>query len=406
MSRAMRLMERAGGRSAPAARRAWTWRGRRSDGSATLVRAVGQVAAALRVGASPSAAWGDLGVRCEDGVPRAEDLRALGGAALGGAARVGASRDGAAPVIAAIRAAARVAARAGAPPAVLLDGAGAALEAQAELADRRRAALAGPAASARLLGWLPGVGLLLGLAVGADPLAILLDGGMGTALLCAGVVAALSGRAWTRGLVRAAADAGCEGHAAHGEHDARRRRPDTSGAARSLGPTRSARVRALARPAGSVAAAEVPAGVVLELVAASCAAGASVPGAAGAGGQCGGRREGLGPRRGGGAAAARGRLVGGVGDCPGVGSAVGRRPAARLGDGCAAGGPAAVGGSGGAARPGGGRHAGGGAPGCAAAAAARAVPPPGLRAGGPGAGAGVTGPQRCGAGPDVHSPAR
>jgi tight adherence protein B len=243
------------------------------------VRAVGQVAAALRVGASPSAAWGDLGVRCEDGVPRAEDLRALGGAALGGAARVGASRDGAAPVIAAIRAAARVAARAGAPPAVLLDGAGAALEAQAELADRRRAALAGPAASARLLGWLPGVGLLLGLAVGADPLAILLDGGMGTALLCAGVVAALSGRAWTRGLVRAAADAGCEGHAAHGEHDARRGRPDTSGAARSLGPTRSARVRALARPAGSVAAAEVPAGVVLELVAASCAAGASVPGA-------------------------------------------------------------------------------------------------------------------------------
>jgi tight adherence protein B len=227
------------------------------------------VAAALRAGASLSAAWGDLGVRCEGGVPRAEDLRVLGGAVRGGAARDGAARDGAAPAIAAIRAAARVSARAGAPPAVLLDGVGAALEAQAELADRRRGALAGPVASARLLGWLPGVGLLLGLAVGADPLAILLDGGPGTALLGAGALAALAGRAWTRALVRAAADAGGEGPARRGTRRGRR------------GLSRSTRLRALAVQGGSVAPAdpEVPAGVVLELVAATCAAGASVPGA-------------------------------------------------------------------------------------------------------------------------------
>ncbi|WP_243858864.1 hypothetical protein [Actinomyces sp. ZJ308] len=68
----------------------------------------------------------------------------------------------------------------------------------------RRAALAGPRTTARLLACLPAVGLGLGMLVGADPAALLLDGGVGSALGVLGVVLMVVGHLVTRRFVRAA----------------------------------------------------------------------------------------------------------------------------------------------------------------------------------------------------------
>lgn len=68
----------------------------------------------------------------------------------------------------------------------------------------RDVALAGPRATARLLGWLPALGLLLGIGVGAEPMAVLLDGGLGSACLVLGAVLILAGRRWVRALERRA----------------------------------------------------------------------------------------------------------------------------------------------------------------------------------------------------------
>ncbi|WP_314921244.1 hypothetical protein [Actinomyces oris] len=68
----------------------------------------------------------------------------------------------------------------------------------------RRAALAGPRTTARLLACLPVVGLGLGMLVGADPAALLLDGGVGSAVGALGIVLMGVGHLVTRRLIRAA----------------------------------------------------------------------------------------------------------------------------------------------------------------------------------------------------------
>src|SRR5690606_1185822 len=113
------------------------------------------VAAALRSGAPVASAWARWGVRVDDGVPRPGDLGA---------------RLGADPVqVGAVVAAARCAVEVGAAQAGVLEQVAAALLADAEAEAGRRAALAGPATTARLLLWLPLVGLGLGVALGARP---------------------------------------------------------------------------------------------------------------------------------------------------------------------------------------------------------------------------------------------
>jgi tight adherence protein B len=66
------------------------------------------------------------------------------------------------------------------------------------------AALAGPRASATLLGVLPVVGLLLGEAIGVHPIPVLLGTPVGRVALVAGAVATGVGHAWMRALVRRA----------------------------------------------------------------------------------------------------------------------------------------------------------------------------------------------------------
>ncbi|MHA7135476.1 hypothetical protein [Oerskovia turbata] len=160
---------------------------------------VTHVASALRSGASPRAAWHAAGVRVDPhGVPDRDDLRALVDPR---------SADGPRQVDALV-AASRLAADVGAPLGAVLESIAHALAAEAEARAAREASLAGPAATARVLLWLPLVGVVLGAALGVDPVATALGGGLGTAGLLVGGVLLLVGRRWTGRLVSRARAAG------------------------------------------------------------------------------------------------------------------------------------------------------------------------------------------------------
>ena len=153
-----------------------------------------EVASRLRAGSDPRGAWeAALGHPVGPAGPTAGDL-----------CRSPDTRAQAAAVVAACRLAADL----GAPLAPLLDGVAGQLAAQAEADGDRRAALAGPRATAQVLTWLPVLGVLLGAAVGADPFAVLLDGSIGSAALVTGVGLVLTGRVWTGRLARRAGAAG------------------------------------------------------------------------------------------------------------------------------------------------------------------------------------------------------
>ena len=98
-----------------------------------------------------------------------------------------------------------VGARTGAGLADALDRLAAGLRAAEQQRQALEAELAGPRATARLLALLPGLGLLLGAAAGADPLAVLGGTWWGAACLLTAVSLDLVGLAWTDHLVRRAA---------------------------------------------------------------------------------------------------------------------------------------------------------------------------------------------------------
>lgn len=78
------------------------------------------------------------------------------------------------------------------------------LAAQTALSRAVAVALAGPRSSAALLSTLPLVGIALGAAMGAHPLALLFDDPLGRALCCAGVLLDVAGVLWIREIVRRA----------------------------------------------------------------------------------------------------------------------------------------------------------------------------------------------------------
>lgn len=176
---------------------AWS-RGRRSGGAPggarDLAVVVTEVASQLRAGAEPGRAWTRALGRPVggDGVPDLEDLVGEG------------TRSQAAAVVAA----GKLAGVLGAPLAQVLERVADGLATAAEVEGERRAVLAGPRATARVLTGLPVLGLLLGAAVGADPVGVLLSGGAGTVALLVGVGLVLAGRGWIARLVRTAARAG------------------------------------------------------------------------------------------------------------------------------------------------------------------------------------------------------
>lgn len=171
-----------------------------------------EVAARLRAGEDPRGAWeraltrsrGDGRAVARAGVADVPDLDQLLPAR-----RLGRRPEGEVEAqVVALRAAVGLAARVGAPLADVLDrcAAGIAEAGRAEAA--RRIALAGPASTARLLGWLPVAGVALGWAAGMEPVAVLVDGRLGTAAGLAGLALLVLGRRWSAALVGAARRSG------------------------------------------------------------------------------------------------------------------------------------------------------------------------------------------------------
>jgi tight adherence protein B len=214
-----RVQLRIGG-TVPPGPRAARRHGRRAsaDPSAALSAAVTAVAAELRAGRSAGEAWhAVLGVATDpDGTPRASDV--LAAVAPRMATRRGGGRANPRPEAAArallesrvagVLAATRLAGVVGAPLAGVLDGCARSLSADAEAESGVRAALAGPTQTTTLLTWLPAVGVGLGVLLGADPLGVLLDGGVGTAAGVTGGALTVAGRAWVARMVAAARGAG------------------------------------------------------------------------------------------------------------------------------------------------------------------------------------------------------
>ncbi|MGY4645405.1 type II secretion system F family protein [Cellulomonas sp. URHB0016] len=110
--------------------------------------------------------------------------------------------------VAAVLAATALADDLGAPLAGVLERLAGAIAADAEAESEMRAAIAGPRATAGVLTWLPVLGLLVGAALGAEPVAAVREGGLGAGAACLGVGLLLAGRGWTRALLRRAADGG------------------------------------------------------------------------------------------------------------------------------------------------------------------------------------------------------
>lgn len=95
----------------------------------------------------------------------------------------------------------------GCPLADVLSRFAAQLEVEDDADAARQTALAGPKATVSLLTWLPLMGLGLGIALGVDPLAILLGTPLGLAALAAGLALTVAGRVWSAKLVSVAAGA-------------------------------------------------------------------------------------------------------------------------------------------------------------------------------------------------------
>jgi len=221
---------RTGGSPAgPGPRRRPTWRRRprRATTDLDLGVVATEVATRLRAGAPVDQAWRETlartGVASSAGTPRATehgvplDLLELAARPV----RTGRLRRRSAPglgpatagAIPSTVAACRLTHELGAPLADVLQRCADGLTEAGNAQAARAVALAGPRATARLLGWLPALGLVLGLAVGADPLTVLLDGGAGTVCLVLGIALAVAGRRWVASLERTARAAGSVGGA-------------------------------------------------------------------------------------------------------------------------------------------------------------------------------------------------
>ncbi|KQS99885.1 hypothetical protein ASG23_08355 [Cellulomonas sp. Leaf395] len=120
----------------------------------------------------------------------------------------GRTDDGAAQRVRAVLAAARLSDELGAPLAGVLERIASAVAADEEADGERRAALAGPRSTAQVLAWLPLLGVALGALLGADPVAVVLSGGLGTASAVLGAAMLLLGRGWTAALLARVGRAG------------------------------------------------------------------------------------------------------------------------------------------------------------------------------------------------------
>lgn len=167
------------------------------------------VAAELRAGQQPQAALLSVGVHGLGPHGAAVLAAARFGGDLPGALRR-AARLGGAHGLGGVAACWQVAADGGAGLAEGLERVAGALRLERDQHEDVRAQLAGPRATASILALLPLLGLLLGTAMGAEPLEVLLHSPVGWGLLGAAVAFECVGLAWVSWIVRRAEDVGVE----------------------------------------------------------------------------------------------------------------------------------------------------------------------------------------------------
>lgn len=168
----------------------------RPDADVAAIETVMRLAVLLSAGVTAPAAWSHLARHADPLIVDAARAAQSGGD-VAGALRAG---DGVWSDIAAVWA---VAVAVGAPLADTLRSAAAALRDATEVRAEVAVALAEPIATARLLTWLPLLGLPLGAALGLDPLRVL-DEPLGGGALVAGLLLVGASHAWTRHLARRA----------------------------------------------------------------------------------------------------------------------------------------------------------------------------------------------------------
>lgn len=183
-----------------------------SDPAATVLR----LAVMLQAGVSPARSWDMLGetgdvtagrvvAATRSGAPTATAIAACAEPS----SRPG--RFGARPVRTAawadVAAAWQVATTVGAPLADTLRGFSRALRDAEEAADDVRVALAEPTSTARLMAWLPLVGVALAAAFGFDTFSALTRSPVGVACLVGGLLLTLAAHRWNAVLVRRASGA-------------------------------------------------------------------------------------------------------------------------------------------------------------------------------------------------------
>lgn len=143
-----------------------------------------------------------LAVCLEAGLPWAQALAESGADRLGPPRRVAPdARAGRAAVLVAVR----VVERLGAPGAHVLTRAAASLREDVAAAGRRSSAVAGPAASARIVGGLPLAGPVVAALLGVDAAHVMLGTPWGRACTVVGVLLLVLSWAWSARLVRLAA---------------------------------------------------------------------------------------------------------------------------------------------------------------------------------------------------------
>ncbi|GGT38333.1 type II secretion system F family protein [Streptomyces purpureus] len=173
----------------------------RADG---VIALCGAVAGELRAGLQPGQAL-LLGARAAGGLGGAE-AGVLAAARFGGdvpAALRQAAREDGADGLAGMAACWQVAVDGGAGLAAGLDRLDAVLRERRDQRERLRSQLAGAWATVAVLALLPAVGLVLGAAMGAEPLRVLFHTPAGLACLTAGALLEAAGIAWAARIVRA-----------------------------------------------------------------------------------------------------------------------------------------------------------------------------------------------------------
>lgn len=182
-----------------------------------------RLAALLGAGLAPAAAWSSVGVegRALTGPARsaagpgatpddaviaaAADAAAQGADVAAAIERAARERRGASPAWPVLAAAWSVAETAGSPLAGCLTVLAGSLRDEAQLRRDARAALAGPAASSRLVAALPVIALLFGATLGFDTFGVLLGNPFGLGCLVVGSALLWAGARWNRSLIARAA---------------------------------------------------------------------------------------------------------------------------------------------------------------------------------------------------------